>query len=360
MYAIIPLGMLAKPLGAFVFGRLGDRIGRTKVLSITLMGMAVKTALMGFLPTYQQIGIFAPVLLACTRILFNFFSAGETTGGALYLLEKDKPTQRNVTSSLFDASGIFGILLASWAVWLTHPYDGFWRLLFWVGAFIGVMGWFLRRQPEEEAYKPSPESSSWKVLWEHRRPLFMIASVSGFSYANYYLVTTFMNGFLPLISSITKAEVLSLNSLLLTMDMLLLPLFGILSVRVNREQLMLLAIALIITSCMPLLLLLQKTTLFLAVFVRMTLTILGTCLAAPYHAWAFEVSPSKHRYLIGALGTTLGSQLFGAPFPAVSLWLYNQTGWIFAPAFPLIFVGLLALIALKKSSVEKKPQLLHN
>lgn len=347
MYAMIPLGFVFKLMGVMFFGRLGDWLGRGKVLSMTLIGMAVQSGCMAALPTYSAVGEMAPFLLMAARFGFDFFSAGETTGSSLFLLEQSRPEKRSFMSSLFDASGILGVLAASCLVWLTHSYEEFWRFLFLLGACIGLIGWGMRRLPDDEGNRQIVQpQSALRIFWEQRKAVFTIACVAGFSYANYYLVTTFMNGFLPLITPLTKAESVSLNSLLLGIDILFLPLFGLLSLKVNKERLMLLAILGIMGCSFPLLMLLQKGTLVVAGCVRVALTVFGTCLAAPYHAWVFEKAPESHRYLVGALGTLLGGKFLGAPFPAFSFWLYHQTGWTFAPALPLIALGAFATLSI--------------
>lgn len=354
MFAIAPLEVFVKPLGALFFGYWGDRIGRRKILSITLIGMAIKTGLMGFLPTYEQIGVFAPVLLAFTRLAISFFAAGETTGGAIFLLEHTKGEKRNLISSLFDASGILGVFLASCSIGLMHAFPDFWRILFWSGGLIGIIGWMFRKLPEDEELHASPSLSCWCILWEHKHAVMAIASVAGFSYANYYLITNFMNGFLPLVSSITKVEAISLNSLLLGIDFVLLPLFGIISLKVPKKVLMIGAILGMMGCAAPLFLLLQEATLFNVACVRIALTVLGVCLAAPYHAWAYERSPPQHRYLVGAFGTALGAKLLGGPLPAVSLWLYHQTGLIIVPALPLVIIGIFPLVYLMRGKASEE------
>lgn len=351
MFIISPLTLLTKPLGALVFGYFGDKLGRKKVLSITLMGMSIKTGLMGFLPTYHEIGIFAPLILVFTRLALGFFSAGETTGGAIYLLEKSSENQRNFVSSLFDASGILGIFLASFSIGRMHSYENFWRILFWIGGIIGVVGWFFRKLPEDENVRAEKPMYPWKILWQYKSSVLAVAILAGFSYANYYLITHFMNGFLPLISSITKVEAISLNSTLLGIDFLLLPLFGLLSIKMRKEVLIFSSILGIISCCMPLFFLLYDVTFFKAACVRIVLTIFGVALASVYHAWVFEITPSNHRYLVGAFGTVIGSQLFGSPMPAFSLWLYKQTGLIIAPTFPVVLLGVFSLIILFKTRI---------
>jgi MHS family proline/betaine transporter-like MFS transporter len=386
MYAIIPLGFMSKLLGALFFGQLGDRIGRAKIVALTLLGLALKSALMGFLPTYEQAGSIAPVLLVFSRLTLDFFSAGQTTGSSLFLMEHTEKEKRNFVSSLFDASGILGVIIASLVVGTLSPYPNFWRYLFWTGALVGMIGWKLRKtlklldepgpkgpglnwegfrappkfgselpRPKGRGFKkqdeqPKEKKKTWHILWQHRQDILSIAAVSGISYANYYLITSFMNGFLPLISPISKTEALSLNSLLLAVDLLLLPLFGILSLKIKKEKLMLFAVLAIILSAAPLLSLLEEATLFIAACVRLTFTLFGTCIAAPYHAWVYEKSSKEHRYLIGAVGSLIGAKLIGAPLPVLSLWLYHHTESLSAPALPLVVIGCFAIIPLLKKN----------
>lgn len=343
MYAISPLSLLAKPLGAIVFGHLGDRWGTQKILSITLFGMAIKTGIMGFLPTYDQVGFFAPLLLAFTRLMISFFSSGETTGGAISLFENSPPEKRNLMSALYDASGILGILFASLSVWILHSYQDFWRILFWSGSAIGTVGWYFRRISMKQTPKKSVSLPPFPVLWHHRALVLKIALLAGFSYANYYLITSFLNGFLPLVSPLTNGEAISLNTTLLFLDFLLLPLFGILSLKIRRENLILISIVGITIFCGPLFLLLKEATLLKAGFVRIFLMVFGVVLAAPYHAWVFEKTPPDHRYLLGAFSSAVGGRIFGSPILPIGLWLYKKTGSVVAPTIPLIVLGVCSL-----------------
>lgn len=336
-YALLPVGLISKPLGAYVFGRIGDRWGRNISLSITLIGMALATAAMGFLPTFDQAGWLAPALLACGRLFQNFFAAGETTGGALFLLEKTKEDRRGWMSSLFDASGIGGILLAALAaasVGMTH-----WRFLFWLGGLSGVAGWIIRRHAIDTGLSNRMSRALKKRDWFS---IAALAIVSGFSYGNYYLLSTFLNGYLPLVSQVDVQSALYVNTALLIIDFFLLPCFGWWSLRVEKETLMLVATILSAALAIPLFVLLDGATVWVAALVRIFLTILGVCLAAPYHAWAMEIAPVERRFTVCALGSAIGSRLIGAPMPAIGLWVYQKTGWVASPALPLVVTALLA------------------
>ncbi len=354
MYAITPLSLLAKPLGAIVFGYLGDKVGTQRSLAITLLGMALISALMAAVPTYEQVGITAPLLLMFYRFLIGFFSAGETTGGAIMVFEHSNPSKRNLVSSFYDASGILGVLLASLCIWLFNSYHNFWRALFLSGSLIGIIGWFLRKPLKVNERQKSSFESPIKTLWDNRKVVFKIAALAGFSYGNYYLITNFMNGFLPLVSKISKAEAMGLNTALLLLDFLFLPLFGLVSLKITKEKLILISLLGIIICSAPLFYMLERATTFNAAFVRIYLMVFGVVLAAPYHAFIYEISPVKHRYLIGAFSTAIGGRLFGAPILPLGLWIYHKTHLIWAPTIPLILVGILALMSIKSDVLKTK------
>lgn len=376
-YAILPLALLSKPLGAYVFGRIGDRWGRKRSLSITLLGMAFATVGVGCLPTFEEAGWVASALLSFGRLVQNFFVAGEATGGVLYLLENTEKRKRGFVSSLFDASGIVGIMLAALAASLVGELH--WRWLFWGGGICGLFGVIIRWTAVDAGEQgfatstnvhPCPPSSTVvhcrpPLPWQWRSsdwvPVMAIAAVSGFSYANYYLLSSFLNGFLPLVSRVSSQEALSLNALLHLLDLLLLPCFGWLSMRVANDKLMLVAIGLAVCLAHPLFFALDGADTWVAGGVRIALTILGVCLAAPYHAWAMEAAPVQRRFTVCAVGSAIGSQLIGAPIPVISLWLYHTTGWVASPAIPLIATALLAGAAIlylrQRSNVRPPPVL---
>jgi MHS family proline/betaine transporter-like MFS transporter len=349
-FAMLPLGILSKPLGAIVFGRLGDRIGRKRTFSFTLMGMAVVTGAMGFIPLFQDAS--TPFVWGSFRLLQGFFAAGETTGGAIYVLEKLKEEKRCFWGSLFDASGILGILAASGAVSLAFYWKISYCWLFWAGSLTGAIGAFVHLSADEPWIKKE-SSKTFRSLWAHKKPLAEIALVAGFSYANYYLLATFMNGFLPLAGIISKTEAIEMNTLLLIGDLILLPLFGFLGEKIGKEKLMIGALILASIAIVPLFSLAEEANYFSALTIRMSLTCIGVALAAPYHAWAIERAPKEHRYLIGAVGATIGSRLIGAPAPAISLWLYQKTGLAEMAATPTLIMALLALFALVPKPILK-------
>ncbi|MBT5653959.1 MAG: MFS transporter, partial [Alphaproteobacteria bacterium] len=136
-YALLPLGIISRIGGSLIFGRMGDKQGRKRALSLSIFGMAIITGSMGLLPTYDTVGMWAPAGLALCRILQGLFASGESLGGAQFLLEHHGEAKKGLLSSLYSASTILGILGASAAVVLLTYFSLNWRYLYGVGFMTG-------------------------------------------------------------------------------------------------------------------------------------------------------------------------------------------------------------------------------
>ncbi|MBS0585824.1 MAG: MFS transporter [Verrucomicrobia bacterium] len=345
-YAIIPLGMLARPLGSLVFGYIGDKYGRGEALFLTLTGMAIVSGCIALTPTYKEIGVLAPILFCLGRILQNFLSAGETVGGAIFLLENSEEKKHDFLSGLYSASTIGGILLASLGVFLLSYYkivDFGWRLLYLFGCLTALFGSFIRRHTKTTSFKTNIPLS-FKALWTYRKPFFLIALAAGFSYANYIMALVLMNGFIPLISPLTKMQMMSVNTALLVLDFCALPLFGYLAYKIGREKMMLLASASVTLFALPLCALLKGATLLTVIGVRLFFVVSGVAFFAPFYSWSQKLLPLSHRYMLISFAYAVGSQLLGGPTAAISLLLFKKTGWI--ASVGIYWMGLAVLTSL--------------
>jgi MHS family proline/betaine transporter-like MFS transporter len=287
-------------------------------------------------------------------MLQSFFAAGESTGAALYLLENTAPGRRSLISGFYGASSIVGYVMASGLVVIfsQHGYiEEGWRVLFWIGSVTAVFGVTLRLKNRDEDTKPIQRLPLVQVLREHRHSLLAIILASGFSYATYAMPCVLMNGFVPLVTSLTKTAVMQVNTLLLIIDMLLLPVFGYLAHRFGKERVMFIGAFWSAVLAIPLFYLVGGASLWMVIAIRLILVILGVAFAAPYHAWALERVAPEYRYTILCLGSALGSQLIGGPASAVSLWLYQLTGWVWAPGLYLVAIGAAACYVIQKTAI---------
>lgn len=361
-YAMIPLGMFARPFGSLCFGLIADRIGRRQALFWSLSGMAITTILLGFLPTSKEIGALAPIFLGLLRLVQSFFAAGETTGGAVFVLEHIDIRKRSFMSSVIDASSISGILLASGIITLfssQETMETVWRYLFWTGGITGVIGIFLRMsEPAPQEFIPQENFSLLHAVTSNKWAFLSIILAAGFSYTTYALSFILMNGYIPLVTSLTKSDLMKANTALLGLDLFLLPFFGYLANHFGKEKIMLIGALSSIVCAIPLFSLInQESTLLSITLIRLFIVLSGVAFAAPYHAWAIEQVPPHCRSTLLCVGYTLGSQIIGSSTLVVSLFIYQYTGWIGAPSLYLVIVASGALFSLhlaKRSLIETK------
>jgi MHS family proline/betaine transporter-like MFS transporter len=361
-YAIIPLGMLARPLGSLIFGHIGDVYGRKHALFLTLAGMSFVSGCIAFSPTYSQAGILAPIIFCIGRALQNFLAAGETMGGAIFLLENSSEKRHDLFSSLYSASTMGGHLLASLGVFLLGYYNfttSGWRFLYLFGCITALFGCLIRRSPHtvQPSVKFSQTVTSLKnTLWTHRKPLICIMITSGFASATYSIALVLMNGFIPLVTTFSKTEVMKINTYLLVLDFCALPFFGWVASKVPREKLMLSATLGVVLFAVPLILSLKGAFLMGVVGVRVAFVIFGVAFFAPFHAWAQQLIPSTCRYAVISLGYALGTQALGSPTAALALWCFQKTGMMSSVVWYWMCLGLLSsgiiALALRKKQAQ--------
>ncbi|HEY2811091.1 MAG TPA: MFS transporter [Rhabdochlamydiaceae bacterium] len=359
-YGMLPLGIVFRPLGSLFFGWIGDRYGRRRALCASLLGMAVITVIMGSLPLYATAGILSPLLLALCRVGQNFCAAGENVGASIFILEHTEEPRKNFISSIYNASTIAGTLIASILVSLCSFYwkdMPFWRWLYWSGGITALVVLPIRYKLTEgvEFIKAKQTSANIvKVLSLNWKPLLAILCVAGFSYTTYSLPFTFMNGYIPLVTSMTKAGAVHMNTCLLVLDMCTLPFFGVLASKYSKEKIMLISALFTCVSSIPLFYLLPSASLPTILAIRMLIVLCGVGFSATYYSWIQELVLPQYRYTILSTGHAIGSQLIGAPTSAISLWLFQKTGWAGAPALYLMITSFLAAGAVYLFSYKRK------
>ncbi len=354
-YAIIPLGLLTKPLGSLFIGFIGDRWGRKKAIVISLVGMALVTLSMGCLPTYKTLGPLSPFILILLRSLQGFFSAGETVGAAIFVLENTPKDKRGVMNGLFDASSISGMMIASILIsiftrqnWMVEG----WRLLFFLGGLPAIWALVISLKTSEglefKHSKTTPNLSIFKILYTYRQALLSVILVSGFSYMTYHLAFTLMNGYIPLVTSCKQNETMSMNIGLLILDMVTLPLFGFLAQKIGKKTLMISSALLLVLGSLPIFYFLPDSSFVFITLARVYIVLCGVAFAASYFAWGLEHIPSCHRYTLLAFGGSLGSQCIGASTPAICLWLHKHPLAAFNPSFYIAIVSFGAIYGLMR------------
>ncbi|MGY2680698.1 MFS transporter [Pseudomonas tolaasii] len=198
-------GFLARPIGAAIFGHVGDRVGRKVTLQVTLMMMGLATIGIACLPTYQQIGVAAPILLVVLRVIQGAAVGGEWGGAVLLLTEYADPKKRGWASCFAQLGSPAGTLIANAVVLVTitsMPSDLFlawgWRIPFALGGMLLLVGWYMRKEVEEtpvflkmkKERKVITRSPVVSVFKDHGKRLLTAMGVGFVTFGGYYLFTT--------------------------------------------------------------------------------------------------------------------------------------------------------------------------
>jgi MFS transporter, MHS family, proline/betaine transporter len=226
-------------------------------------------------------------------------------------------------------------------------------VLYLIGCITALFGLFLRGKLLSN-HVTLKSNNSFKTLfndlWKWRREALLVAMAAGFSYSSYSIALVLMNGFIPLVTEISKAEMVRLNTILLVIDFIALPFFGLLATRFSRYKMMVMASALALVSGIPLFMLVNKADLITVIVVRISLVIIGVWFSATFHSWSQNLLPLSQRYSVISFAYALGSQLLGGPTVVISLWLFQKTGMISSACWYWMALGGITAVWIAKTS----------
>ncbi len=342
-----------RPLGAYYFGRMGDRKGRKKALTLTLSLMGVPTLIIGVLPGYESWGMAAPIILILCRVAQGLFTGGEYNGAALFALEHHFDQKPGLVSGLISASCVVGALSATFmAYWTTGEGmpEYAWRFPFLLGAIISLLGFYLRRtssETEEFSRLRKTVSNPLSSVWKNHRSSFLLSIASGaYNGVLSYTLFGFLNLYLSRYAGYNFATSIYANLFGLLTFMVTCIISGNLADRwgifsVIRSSFVL---TFLIAPLAFVLLLTQKLE-----FVVMGQMLLGTLVGAyvgPSHFFMKILFPVESRYTGVALGFTLGMALTGGSTPGILTAGIELTGQTLLPAFYLMGWAFMSLFFL--------------
>jgi MFS family permease len=367
-FATFGVGFVARPAGGILFGLLGDRIGRKQVLLFTFLLMGFSSLLIGLMPTYAMIGIWAPILIVTLRFMQGFALGGEATGAQLFTMEHAPPDKRGLFGSFINlaapASQVLanGLLFAIAAMMSDQQFETFgWRIPFLLSILLIVLGAYLRsrvaetpafeamkerraaaaitEQPSELAAKPARKN--WSTIL--RLILFWAAPCTC-----YYVVTVFTISYLGMHTSLPKQTVflclMAANAVAVGLTVA----GGYASDRYGRKPALITA-SLVVMAVMPFYFAIMDTGSAALVFVAMALVV-GAIQAQSGILPAFfaEQFPTSSRYTGSALAYTGANLFFAGPTPFVATWVMQQSGgatnWLTAICMTLVAISFVALI----------------
>jgi MHS family proline/betaine transporter-like MFS transporter len=351
-FAVFALGFFARPVGSLVLGTVGDRIGRKALLTLSIGLMGGSTLIIGLLPTYQQIGAAAPLLLLTMRLIQGFSVGGEFTGSMVYTTEASSPLTRGLVSSSTAAGVTIGFILGSGSAWLINALlrpdqvAGWgWRVPFIFSVLFCIGGWLLRRGLHETAegmkavaIRP-PLVPSLIADW---LPMVRTFGIVATTNAAYYLTFTYIVERRKSHSGGGSIFLLA-NTVSLILVLMAKPLGGWLSDRVGRRRLMLILTLAIMALIYPVFQLMLSGTplqfvlgqVLLAVPIGMALGLQG--------AMVVEIFPLRTRVTSMSIAYSITLALAGGTAPLVSTWLIETLGRPLAPAYYVLLHGAIGL-----------------
>ena len=351
------VGFVARPIGGIVFGHYGDRIGRKRLLMLSLVLMGVATVLIGLLPGYDQIGIWAPVLLIVLRLVQGFAVGGEWGGAVLMAAEHGNAARRGFWASWPQAGVAAGNLLAAGVLALMAALQSEadflswgWRVPFLLSVVLVAVGWYIRNRVAEsdtfeealaEAEAP-PKLPALDVLRERPMAVLLGSGLRVGENISYYILTAFSLTYLVDVSGESRG--LALNALLIgaAVQFFAIPWFGHLSDRFGRRWVYAFgAFGLVGWSfaMFPLLASGSNTAIVLAIVVGL---VLHGAMYGPQAAMIAELFPTRIRYSGASIAYQLTAIFAGSLAPIIAVWMYKEYG----SAVPVaIYVAIACLIS---------------
>ena len=351
------IAYLMRPLGAIVFGHIGDRQGRRHMLLISVALMTAAMFATALLPTFAQIGPAAGVLLILLRCVMGFSVGGEYTGVVAYLLEGAPAHRRGLIASSASAASEIGALLAVGVSALTVASmseadlaSWGWRIPFLVGAALAGTVWIARSAMEESpdfhrqiSEQSIPDSPLRHSIANHRGAIGRAFAISALGSITYYVGITYVPAFLTSAGGLSESESLWLSTIAAVAVIVITPFVGLLSDRVGRKPVLLgLAVG---SAVLP-------STMF-AVMAggahsnvlhgALVLAALAGGVSAVGAVATAEQFPGEGRVTGLALGATMATAVFGGLTPYVAQLLVERTGWTMAPGAMIAFVALCVL-----------------
>ncbi|MYQ37783.1 MFS transporter, MHS family, proline/betaine transporter [Streptomyces sp. LamerLS-316] len=366
-YAIIAVACLFRPLGGTLVGRWGDRVGRKKTLLWTIVAMGVATALIGALPTYQQIGVAAPVLLLLLRVVQGSVSGGEYVGAVAFIVEWAEPNRRAYYTSYASNSCFVGTLagagtaaLTSW-VFEGEALDSYgWRLPFLLAIPLSLVGVWLRRHIEEtpEFIRATSEGTDIvkdpirEALRSQWRPILVFCGISIMLAILSYTWVTFYPQYLTDTLGLPRWMALTSNAISIAVLIPLLPLAGMLSDRIGRKP-MLVTGAIACIVLVPVAFMVgEHGTFGTAVASQLIYLVPEFFLTGIVTVCAAELFTTRTRFSASAIAYNSSFSIFMGTTPFVATLLVSTFGTIYAVWAYLAVGALLALAVVSAFMTE--------
>ncbi|WP_082500676.1 MFS transporter [Agreia sp. Leaf244] len=369
-FAVFGAGFVMRPLGGLFWGSLGDRVGRKTTLATVILVTSGATVVMGLLPTYDMVGLWAPILLVLVRLVQGFAAGGESSGATTLLAEYAPSNRRGFVTSFVDVFGFAAFVVGGGLVLLftsTLGPDALnewgWRALFLLALPLGLVGVYLRLKledtPEFQALQKkgevskSPLRTSLRTSW--RALLFCVGFVV-IKAVGHWILQTFMPSYLQTDLGFSQPVSYAVTVSGLLVIAILVPFMGLLSDRVGRKPVMIAGCVGFIVLTYPALMLMGSGNILGATVAMILLGLFMAAYDGASSAAMAELFPTNIRYGSMAIAYNLSVAVFGGITPYFATFLIVSSGNRFAPAFYVMAAAAVTLVVvLRARETFKRP-----
>ncbi|MGB5904896.1 MAG: MFS transporter [Xanthobacteraceae bacterium] len=373
-FGIYAVGFVMRPLGGFVFGSLGDRIGRRRVLSLVILLMGGATLGIGLLPTYSQIGLMAPILLVFFRLIQGLSAAGETVGSNAFVAEHAPSDRRGLfVGFTYSFANLPPIAAALLVLLLTNVLSGEdyaswgWRIPFLIGGPLALVGLYIRHKVDEspafkatQAARKVATSPLRDAVRTQKQAMSFSFALAAFSSLGFYTLAGYFVSYLITTVGLNSNAALISNSVALFVAFVTMIVGGHLSDRFGRKKLLIAGLVLNAVTCIPAYLIAAQGSLATAIIGQSLLAFSCGLFWGPVGIALLELFPTRTRYSASAVSYNLAYTIFGGTAPLLGTWLVLQSGSKLAPAIYMCVVSIVVLLVVLRIPETYRTSLVHD
>jgi MFS transporter, MHS family, proline/betaine transporter len=353
-FGVFAAGFLMRPLGSLLFGHIGDKMGRKIALTASVALMAIPTFLIGTLPSYQQIGVMASVLLVVMRLLQGLSVGGEYTISSIFLVERSAAGRRGFSGSFAEVGACSGILLGSaLGALVTTVLDRAavdswgWRIPFLIGITVGIVGLYIRRHTIEESAPQGRQritASPVSEAFTEWRTIVRLIGLGAVGAVGFYMCFVYVTTYLRQIDHIAQSTALDINTISMLVLLLLLAPVGALSDRFGRKPVLLIATGGMLMLAWPLFWMLHHSAPFVILLGQLGFAVLSACFWGTIPVTMVELVPARVRCTVLSLGYNTGMAILGGLTPMVAVYTIKRSQYDLSPAFLLMAAAAVSVV----------------
>ena len=355
-YGGFAAGMLMRPIGGMLIGSIGDRIGRQFALQLSVVMISIPTFFIGLLPTYETIGIWAPILLLLMRLIQGLSLGGEYSAAVVFLVERAPVNQRGYAGSFSPLGVVFGMILGSVIIFICLAVlspavmgEWGWRVPFIASALLTLFGMFIRKgiAPEDTSLSANPPKSpvieAFKHHWREMIAMGLANAVAGvMGFVGFMYVVSWM----VREAGVNHATALGINFVSLLLCCVFTLAAGKLSDRIGWRRTVIMGASLSLIGAWPAFMLFKSGVLPLMIMGSLVIALAQGLFTGPFCACMAGLVPPRLRVTVIAFGFSASMGIFGGLSPILTEYLAGRLGLSMAPALIIAGSALISLTTL--------------